>query len=41
MMCTGFIPRFIKNQEKFSRVFNAVCGLIVIIMGVLLIWRSF
>ena len=39
---TGLLPNFIKQLKgSYGRIFNIICGLIMIILGAQLIWRLF
>lgn len=36
----GLIPRTLIAREKFSRIFNALCGAVIVVLGVLLLGRA-
>lgn len=38
---SGFIGRVVRDKDKFYRIFNLICGLIIVFLGIQLIARSF
>jgi len=39
VMLAGVIPRFMGNREKIYRIFTFICGLVIIILGIQLLFR--
>jgi sulfite exporter TauE/SafE len=40
VMLAGLIPKIIEHKIRLYRIFNIICGLIVICLGIRLIWRA-